>query len=483
MSLQTRLPKEQIEAEIGRRSLYEFVKLTWGIVKPGEAFQDNWHIELLCNYFQACYEGKVRRLLINIPPRHMKSMVFNIFGNAWVWAKDPSKKFVYVANGADNLERDSVLTRDLITSDFYKVRWGNYSIKKDQNQKLSYHTTKGGSRNSFVIGGGITGSGGDFVIVDDPNQVSTINSDAERKNINWIFDQALSNRANPKDGVTILIQQRLHDEDVTGHILSSEAGNEWEKLILPAEYEGTRYVSSLGEKYNDPRTEMGTPLWIERFGLEALAYEKKIKTANFYAGQYQQRPSPIAGNIFKKEWFTNRKLNTDIIARYISWDTASSISDSAAYSSCTVGEITSKYQLYIREVYREKLEFPQLKNAIEVMAKRYKYKLNGIIIESKSSGISVEQSLRQSSEDWIKPLLVPFTPTADKVTRAYQTALWCENGSVLLPPPDESTPWLFDFEEELFTFPNSKFKDQTDSCNQLVLYLENYLSAGLKARG
>lgn len=188
------------------------------------------------------------------------------------------------------------------------------------------------------------------------------------------------------------------------------------------------------------------------------------------------------GAIFRREWFDKRELVTDFIARFISWDTAASVSDSAAYSSCTVGELTPDYKLFIREVYRGRLEFPQLQDKIEEIAKKYKFNLKQIVVESKSSGISVIQSLKQSSEPWISNILVPFNPTVDKPSRAYNASLWCENNSVILPPPSKEFPWLYEFEEELFSFPQSEYLDQVDSFNQLIIFLSNYLSIGYRTR-
>lgn len=188
------------------------------------------------------------------------------------------------------------------------------------------------------------------------------------------------------------------------------------------------------------------------------------------------------GTIFKREWFNNRVESTDIIARFISWDTAQSVKDTASYSSCIVGELTSDYKLFIRHVYKERLEFPQLTKKVEEMAQIYHHKLKRIIVESKSSGLSVIQSIKQIATPEVARKLVPFIPKTDKVDRAYRASVWCENGSVILPPPTEAFPWLFDFEEELFNFPESEYKDMTDSFTQLILYCSNYLSQGLAAK-
>jgi predicted phage terminase large subunit-like protein len=197
------------------------------------------------------------------------------------------------------------------------------------------------------------------------------------------------------------------------------------------------------------------------------------------AGQLQQRPAPLFGNIFKKEWFSQRYEGVEAVARFISWDTAASIEDTAAYSSGIVGELTPDYRLFIREVYRERLEFPQLQYRVESLA--YKYgDINGIIIEYKSSGIQVVQSLRQTSS--VAEFIVPFNPKGDKIARAYEAAKWSEKESILLPHPGPDHPWLFDFEEELFNYPNSRYADQVDALAQLTDFLSHYLADGLEAR-
>lgn len=478
-NLQENLPtKIQIETELCKRGLYEFVKHSWNIVEPSEPYVDNWHIRAICDYLEATVQGKIRNLIINIPPRHMKSLLVNVFFPAWVWTFAPEKKFIFTSYAEDLAIRDSINCRKLITSPWYQERF-KLELVRDNNQKSQFENTKSGYRLCFGFGGGITGQGGDFICIDDPLKANDANSDAVRNSVNLTYDSTISTRLNnPQTGVKIVIMQRLHEDDLTGHLLKGKEN--FELLCLPAEYEGVRFNSSIG--FVDPRIEQGELLWPSRYGKEEIEKLKAVLSEIGIAGQLQQRPSPISGHIFKKSWFINRESPTNFIARYISWDTASAVSETAAYSACTVGELLPDYRLFIREVYRDKLEFPQLRRAIEDVAKRYKHKLCGIVIESKSSGLSVIQSLAQSTEDEISSLLVPFTPTTDKAARGQNASLWCSNGSVILPPPNEINPWLFEFEDELFNFPNSKFKDMTDSFNQLIIYLENYLAEGLRAR-
>jgi predicted phage terminase large subunit-like protein len=365
--------------------------------------------------------------------------------------------------------------RELIGSAWYQERF-NVTVDPRNDTKAQFDLLQGGHRYSFGTGGSIAGQGGDYLAIDDPLEISKANSKTARDAVNYTYDNAISMRGNdPKTVKKIIIMQRLHEDDLVGHILGK---NEvWEQLILPAEYEGERFQSSLG--FVDPRTQPGELLWSERFGPTEITRMKDTLSEAGVAGQLQQRPAPLLGNIFKRDWFSQRYENVEVVARYISWDTAASIEDTAAYSSGIVGELTSDYRLFIREVYRERMEFPQLQYRVEALADKYDG-INGIIIEYKSSGIQVVQSLRQTSS--VSDLIVPFNPKGDKISRAYESAKWAEKGMVILPSPDPSKPWLLDFEEELFNYPNSRYADQVDALAQLTDFLSHYLAEGLEAR-
>lgn len=175
------------------------------------------------------------------------------------------------------------------------------------------------------------------------------------------------------------------------------------------------------------------------------------------------------GQIYRKDWFNDRKTLDRILWTFISWDTASTLT--GAYSSGVVAHVAYDYKVYIAEVFREKLEFPQLQYKVEELAKKYLKYLKGIVIENKSSGIQVVQSLEQTADEQIANLIFPFNPKGKKEERAYEAAKWCEKGMIYLPPPSEQNLWLPVFEDELFSFPDSEYKDQIDAFNQLILYL------------
>lgn len=235
----------------------------------------------------------------------------------------------------------------------------------------------------------------------------------------------------------------------------------------------------------------GPALWAAHKPL-AEVFELKLTTpAQTWEGTFQGNPTAPGGVIYKRKWFRANRFDARdsavanlVVARWHSWDTALKDEEENAYSALTVGELTADYRMLTREVWRERLEFPDLTDAIERFARIYNAdgKLRGVIIEDKASGTSAYQTLMASAKDWLKPLFVAFQPVGDKEQRARQASVWCANNSVLLPHPSDAAPWLQDFEDELFTFPGSKFKDMADSFAQLILFIENLLAEGLRAR-
>jgi predicted phage terminase large subunit-like protein len=480
---QSQVTITDLDGELLRRDFHAFVVSAWDKVEKGTIFQDGWHIRMLCDYLQALYDGRIpsNSLMANVPPRHMKSLLCNVFFPAWVWTKTPAAKFLCFSYSEALTLRDSIKCRDLIASRWYEERF-HIVINKRQDSKDNFQNTFGGYRMCFGTGGSIAGQGGDYLIIDDPLEISKANSKAEREHVNYVYDNAIAGRGNdPKTVKKILIMQRLHDEDLCGHII--ERGDPWELLILPAEWEGVRrFTSSIG--LSDPRTEVNELLWPEHIGRKELDILKLPLSEIGVAGQFQQRPTPLVGAIFKRNWFTTRRESMPCVGRYFSWDTAASIEDTAAYTCGIVGELTPDYKLYIRDVWRKKIEFPQLQYAIEEQAKKYggmkSLVMRDIIIENKSSGIQVIQSMKQISP--FAERVMPYTPKGDKIARAYEAAKWCEKGCVVLPPPSDDSNWMIDFETELFNFPNAAFKDQVDALSQLCDYLSYYLAEGLQAR-
>ena len=237
----------------------------------------------------------------------------------------------------------------------------------------------------------------------------------------------------------------------------------------------------------------GPALWPQHKPLAEVLELRATTPELTWSGTYQGVPTPPGGYIFKRQWWRRENrydpndpsLPGQIYARYISWDTGQKDKETSDYSAYTVGELLTDYRLIIRRVRQERLEFPGLPAVTEQTAVRWNHddKLHGVIVEDKSSGTSALQTLAATSPDWLAALLIPFMPTTDKITRASQAAVWCKNGCVLLPVPGPAVPWLIDFEDELFSFPQVAHDDRTYTLSQLILFLEHILSAGWLARG
>ena len=466
-----------LEASVCQDSLYEFVQMAWPIVQPFTDFKDGWHLQMICRYLEACYYQKLSRLVINVPPRHMKSLLVNVFFPAWVWTKSPEKKFLCTSYAQELTTRDSLLCRTLVTSEWYQAHFP-VRLKADQQAKANFENTSTGRRMSTGFGGGMTGEGGDFILIDDPIKMQDADSEVIRKEAIFVMDNIIPTRMNdPKTGAIIMIMQRLNEDDPTGHVLAKGG---WEHLVLPAEYDGERFTSSLGEK--DPRTEDGQLLWPERFGDKELSELKRDMSSYMVASQLQQRPAPLGGNIFKRDWFTTRYGAMDIVAVYVSADTAGSTDESSANTSIVVGGLTSDRRLIPLLVEADKWEYPQMIDELIRVCELFQDKLHSIIIENKSTGISAIQTLKQTAPAWLRGKVISYNPKMQKPERALPASQWCENGSVILPNPELGGKWLFDFEDELFNFPNGKYKDRVDAFVQLILHLKVYLSQGYHLR-
>lgn len=237
----------------------------------------------------------------------------------------------------------------------------------------------------------------------------------------------------------------------------------------------------------------GPALWPEHRPLAEILKLRGTTPELVWEGTYQGNPTPAGGYTFKRGYWAGKNryhdgdgsLKSQVLARYQSWDTAEEETETAAYSACVTGEILANYHLAIRHVYRKRLTFDALPADIESQARLWNGdgKLQNVIIEYKSSGKSAFQTLRASAPEWLRGLLFDFRVTDSKEARAGAAAVWCRNDTVELPHPGPDVPWLMDFEDELFTFPQSTFKDQVDAFSQLILFVENYLAAAFHAKG
>src|SRR5215813_12383746 len=256
---------DELDAEMASRSLREFVRQAWPIVEPSTPFVPGWHIDAIVEHLEAVTHGEIRNLLINVPPRHAKSLLVSVFWPTWEWVRAPERRWLYSSYAASLSIRDSVKCRRLIESPWYQQRWGErFALTSDQNTKGRFDNNRTGYRLTTSVGGAVTGEGGDRIVCDDPHNVQEAESDSIRKSTLEWFDVVMSTRMNdPKTAAKVVVMQRCHHQDLSGHLL--EQGG-FEHLRLPAEYEAPSCVTSIG--WSDPRTEHGELLWPARFGPE-----------------------------------------------------------------------------------------------------------------------------------------------------------------------------------------------------------------------
>jgi predicted phage terminase large subunit-like protein len=473
----------KLEREYATRSLREFVRQAWHVVEPFTPFVPGWHIDAICDHLEAVTRGDIRNLLINVPPRHMKSLLVSVFWPAWEWIRSPQRRWLYSSYGGHLSIRDSVKCRRLIESPWYRARWGYvFSLTGDQNAKMRFDNDRSGYRLSTSVGGAVTGEGGDRIVCDDPHKVDEVHSDAVRKAaIDW-WDMAMSTRVNdPKTSAMVIVMQRCHQRDLSGHLL--EKGN-FEHLCLPAEYEGPSHVTSIG--FSDPRTELGELLWFERFGPQEIADLKVSLGSYATAGQPQQRPSPAGGGIFKRHWFryyqprgmnlppvivrlpdgSTQSIPAIEVPRQMneqlqSWDCAFKDHEDSDY---VVGQMWGRLgaQFFLGDQVRGRMDCPGTVRAVRELTRKWPGTM-AILIEDKANGSAVIQMLQHELRG-----ILPVNPGGGKVARAQAISPLVEAGNVYLPHP-EYAPWVNDFIEECVQFPNGAHDDQVDAMTQAIL--------------
>lgn len=449
----------ECERELYRRSLAEFVRGAWDVLEPGQPYVHGWHIDAVCEHLEAVTRGEILRLLVNIPPGTMKSLLCNVFWPAWEWGPLglAHHRFIGASHEEGLATRDNMKMRRLVQSEWFQERWPT-PLTGDQNAKTYFENTATGWRQSCPVKS-MTGKRGDRVIWDDPHSVEGSLSEADRATAVRVFNETLPTRLNnPDRSAIVVIMQRLHENDISGHILTHDFG--YVHLCLPMEFEpDRRCCTPIG--FIDPRTEPEELLFPERFPRDVVERDKRVLGSNGTAGQYQQRPSPRGGGIFKEAWFGWYKIPPKIKHRIIYADTAQKTKEGNDFSVFQCWGITFDGRLVLLDQLRGKWESPELrKHAAAFWAKHKAIKDLGVLravkVEDKSSGTDLIQSIKREGVP-----IIGIPRNRDKVSRANDAAPYVEAGLVLLPEPDRA-PWVSDFLREVAQFPNAANDDQVD---------------------
>ena len=358
------LIKKERERRLAERNLMDFTRQSFEIIEPGQQFRDNWHLHAIAEHLEAISRGELKNLVINIPPGCMKSILTSVAWPAWEWVNDPSIRTMSASYGIDLSIRDAAKTRDVITSEWYRERWGDkVVIKPGEDQKTKYALTAGGWRMATSVGGRATGEHPDRKIVDDPHNARQAESDAERETALEWFDRTLSTRGQSRGASTVVVMQRLHERDVTGHIIADLSG--YEHLCIPMEYDGVRRKTFLGSY--DPRTKKGELLWPEMFDDKSVTQLKQLLGSYGSSGQLAQDPTPTEGGLLNTKCFQlwpASKSTPQLEYVLQSYDCAFTEKTSGDPTACTVwGIFTLKgvRQALLLDAWDEHLSYPDLR--------------------------------------------------------------------------------------------------------------------------
>ncbi len=458
----------------------DFLKAAWPIIEPANPLQDEWYVDCLCEYLQLVTTGDIRKLLINMPPREGKSNIVTVLWPAWSWTLKAFLRFITCSYSASLSEKHATMRRNVIDSNWYQSQWGGLvRFAPDQNKKQEYENTARGHMIATSVGGTITGKGGDVIIEDDMINPLQAVSDAERKAAIDMHKMVLSTRIdNPKTGSRVIVEQRTHDMDVSGHVLANESG--WVHLNLPLQSDRKVVVTFPMSKREVVR-EPDDILSPGRHGIKEISELKLSMTPEVFEAQCQQNPSSDVGNILKRTyWQKYLSLPADFDIILTSWDFSFKKTLAGSY---VVGQAWGKrgagFFLFPIMV-RKRMDFAETLVAFEAFLKRlenqFHMKPNGHLIEDKANGPAVISTLQKKISG-----IIPMGVTGSKAARAHAIAPLCRAANVYIPDEslcdlnDSGVPWVLDFIEECAKFRglDSEINDQVDTTTQALIYLHN----------
>jgi predicted phage terminase large subunit-like protein len=459
-----------------RTDFMSFLERSFSELFPQATFRDSPHIELLAAKLAACLNGKCKRLIITLPPRSLKSITASVAFAAWILGQDPTKQIICASYGQDLADKHARDCRTLITSRFYQSLFPATRLALHKQSVNDFLTTKQGFRMATSVGGVLTGRGADIILIDDPLKPDDALSDTRRQAVNDWYDNTLLSRLNSKeDGVIIVVMQRLHQDDLVGHLL--ERGDGEHVCLKAIAEEDERHIIESPLGISVYKRKAGEVLDARRESLETLLEMKKTIGEYNFSSQYQQNPIPVGGAIVKKAWLTYYDVAgalPDFTIKLQSWDTANKSGELTDYSACTTWGYYDGKQ-YLLDVFRQRLDYPDLKRA--VLNQIQKHNPHTVLIEDKASGTQLIQELRHQGQYRVKPYVSP--PQNDKIMRLYSQTTKFESGSVLLP---NKASWLKDYLHELTTPPGTKYDDQVDSTTQALDHLQQHRSLDVWAR-
>lgn len=500
------------------KTLKGFTKVFWPVVEPGRPLVEGWCLDAIDDHLTAVSKGQIRKLLMNVPPGCMKSLKTGVFWPAFEWGplQMPWLRYICASYNADLTVRDNRRCRMILDSPRYRELYGTegltqeeldkpsnrhrFSISGDQDAKIKFENTHRGWKIATSVKGGVVGERGDRFIIDDPHNIKSVESMAEREGTLQWFTEIVPSRVNDPDKATfIIIMQRVHERDISGLVLAKELG--YEHLCLPMEWEKDHpHRSSTSIGFVDPREKEGVEgalLWPERYPESAVEELKQSLRAwgggYAEAGQLQQRPAPRGGGMFPRVWWRfydagNRGYHlasrpngcsdspaVPLPSRFdqllISVDAAFKANESGSRVSILVIGVFGPFRYVIENVTKH-MTFKQTCDTLATFSQDGRsltggllsiHRADRVLIEDKANGPAIIDTLREKISG-----IIPVSPEGGKEARGNAIAPSVESGHVLLP---DGAPWLEDFISEFASFPVGARDDQVDSLSQAMIYL------------
>ncbi len=478
---------------VRRRGFAEFVRRAWEIVEPGTSLTWSWHMQAMCDQLESLwiFGGDTPReigcenrdLVINVPPGMSKSVITSVLWPAWAWTLDAGHRFIAASHNDRVALRDAEKMRTLVKSPWYRECWPHVAIPegKAQSDAVSiYRTTAGGMRLSTTVRGRLTGDHGDTFIVDDPTdpQGAAASSGIELdETLNWWRGKASTRFRDHRRKAKVLIMQRLHERDLAADMIRGGA----RVLCLPMRFEANHPYRWAG----DPRTVDGDLLCPERLPeTECAKIERDDLGPSRTASQFQQRPNPAGGSIFRAEWFEKRWTILPVGGVYCqSWDFKAKDLQTGSY---VVGQCwyTVGSNHYLVDQVRFRGGLNDSIQAVRAFSKTWPQAIKKLF-EAKANGPPVAEMLKTE----LSGIQLLETGKSDKPARAVATEpLWAA-GNVILPHTTDAVysdgrrgaPWVAGYIAEHLSFPNGANDDQVDTTSQFLNTVSNSYLSQLRA--
>ena len=442
-----------------RNDFRAFLQKVFTTLCPGQAYVRTWHSDAIAWRLERVRRGEVRRLIINMPPRSLKSIAASVAFPAFALGHDPSRRIICVSYSADLSKKHANDFRAVLESPWYRSAFPNVRIGLFKNSETEIELTARGFRLATSVGGTLTGRGGDIIVIDDPLKPEDALSEPKRSAGNQWFNTTLLSRLDDKrTGAIVIVQQRVHVEDLTGFVLGQS--DEWDVCNLPAIAYCDEDIPVWAERSHHRKA--GEALSPEREPLDVLESLKLQIGSDAFSAQYQQSPAPPGGAMIKRHWvvrYSELPPASERLFTLQSWDTASKGGPDNDWSVCTTWFVSCKKLWYLTDVRRQRVDFPALKANVQSLAK--KWGAHRVLVEDAGAGTSLVQELRGYVSG-----IIAVKPEGDKASRMAVASARFEAGQVFLP---ERAHWLPDLEAELFVFPGSRHDDQCDSISQALL--------------